>query len=139
MSEFDLRDLQESILGVPNDLILPEDHSDTIRDLRMVSTRKIVDLYSSSRKNSRVYKGTYNALSDENAYVRIAAADIIGGIGNLNSFDHLFKALEDEDMAHVRAKIVTAIDKLEAKLSNKEIKPKDNSFSEALRILSFQP
>lgn len=139
MSEFNLKDLQDSVLGVPKDIILPEDYSDTERDLRMASTRKIVDLYSSSRKNSRVYKGTYGALSDLNPYVRIAAADIIGAIGNLNSFDHLFKALEDEDMAHVRAKIVTAIDMLEAKLSNKAFVQKDKSFSQAMRILSFQP
>ncbi len=139
MSEFNLKDLQDSVLGVPKDIILPEDYSNTERDLRMASTRKIVDLYSSSRKNSRVYKGTYSALSDVNPYVRIAAADIIGAIGNLNSFDHLFKALEDEDMTHVRAKIVTAIDMLEAKLSNKEFVQKDKSFSQAMRILSFQP
>lgn len=139
MSEFDLQDLQASVIGVPNDLILPEDYHSKTRDLRMITTRKIVDLYRTARKNNRVYKSTYLALSDKNPYVRIAAADVIGTSGNLNSFDHLFKALEDEDKPHVRAKIVAAIDILEGKLSNKPVEPKDNTFSKALRILSFDP
>jgi len=139
MSEFNLQDLQASVIGVPNDLILPENYNDKTRDLRMITTRKIVDLYRTSRRNNRVYKSTYLALSDKNPYVRIAAADVIGNSGNLNSFDYLFEALEDEDTAHVRAKIVSAIDMLEAKLSQKPIETKDNTFSKALRILSFDP
>lgn len=139
MSEFDLQDLQASVIGVPNDLILPENYTNKTRDLRMITTRKIVDLYRTARRNNRVYKSTYLALSDKNAYVRIAAADVIGSSGNLNSFDYLFEALEDEDTPHVRAKIVGAIDMLEAKLSKKPVEPKDNTFSKALRILSFDP
>ncbi|MHA2275659.1 MAG: HEAT repeat domain-containing protein [Candidatus Kariarchaeaceae archaeon] len=139
MSEFDLKDLQDSIIGVPNDLILPEEYNNKTRDNRMITTRKIVDLYSTSRKNNRVYKSTYIALSDVNPYVRIAAADVIGLSGNLNSFDHLFKALEDEDVAYVRAKIVSAIDSLEVKLSNNtQGEEKGNSFMKAMRILSYE-
>ncbi|MHA2254262.1 MAG: HEAT repeat domain-containing protein [Candidatus Kariarchaeaceae archaeon] len=139
-SAFDLKELQESVIGVPKDLILPEEEEyvDESRDQRQKSIRKIIEMYQSSRKNNRVFKHTYTALYDTNPFVRVAAADIIGDTGNKNSFDYLFKALEDEEYVHVKQRIVTAIDCLEKRISNKE-RPEEveSTFSESMRILSY--
>lgn len=137
MSEFDLKELQEAVIGVANDASIPPSQVNIGRDERLQTMRKIVDIYSICRKNNRVYKSTYLSLVDDNPYVRVAAADVIGESGTVNSFEYLFNALEDEDVPHVRQSIVNAIDKLEEKLSTET--PKENNFMKSMRILSFQP
>ena len=139
MSEFDLKELQDAVIGVPNDASVSPNQVNIARDERLQTMRKIVDIYSICRKNNRVYKSTYLSLVDDNPYVRVAAADMIGESGNINSFEYLFNALEDEDVPHVRQSIVNAIDKLEAKVSNSSETPKENIFLKSMRILSFQP
>jgi len=139
MSEFDLKELQDAVIGVPNDVTLPPSQVNIARDERLQSMRKIVDIYSICRKNNRVYKSTYLSLVDDSPYVRVAAADMIGESGNINSFEYLFNALEDEDVPHVRQSIVNAIDKLEGKLSNSTETRKESNLMKSMRILSFQP
>ncbi|MHA2170533.1 MAG: HEAT repeat domain-containing protein [Candidatus Kariarchaeaceae archaeon] len=135
---FDLKELQDSVIGISRDLIIPENYVDEVRNSRQRSIRKIVDLYHSSRKNNRVFKHTYSALSDPNPFVRIAAADIIGSSGNQNSFDYLFKALEDEEYINVKQRIVRAIDNLESKIDlHKHKDKKKSTLKESLRVLSY--
>lgn len=139
-NEFNLQELQKAIIGAPKDLIIPENHEDNERDNKQHTIRKIVDMYHSCRSNQRIYKSTYDALSDDNPFVRVAAADLICKSGTKTSFDYLFKALEDEENSHVKKEIAMAINKLEAKLNNEvyEIEEEeDMSFIETMRILSF--
>lgn len=135
---FDLKDLQDAVVGVPKDLILPEDHNNSVRDVKQQSIRKIVDLYSTCRNNKRVYKSTYDALKDDNPFVRVAAADLISTSGTQNSFDYLFKALEDEDNMRVKQEIVRAINVLEARINNKTYDEGETkvSFMKSMKILS---
>ncbi len=136
-TKFNLQELQNSVIGIPRDLILPEDQVDEIREQRQKSIRKIVEMYKNSRKNNRVFKHTYDALNDPNPFVRTAAVDVIGISGNKNSFEYLFKALEDEEFIHVKKRIVSAIDQLESKIRNLRTNTKDATITDAMRILSF--
>lgn len=134
-SSFDLSDLQASVFSsVPQSPGAKEDQ-EIQRNLKVRSVRRIVDLYSAARKNNRVYKQTYDALNDANPFIRVAAADIIGDTGNVNSFDYLFKALEDEEKFNVRHKIVTAIDKLESRIAS-DFHKAEPTLMNSMRILS---
>ncbi len=135
---FNLDDIQNEMLGEAQNLILPEDSDDEQRELKYKSMRKIVDMYSSSRKRKMVYRATYDALKDNNPWTRIAAADIICKYGNQNSFEYLFKALEDENNPKIKQKIVTSINSLETRLNNIDMGEDYVSLIEAARILSYE-
>ncbi|MDH5645590.1 MAG: HEAT repeat domain-containing protein, partial [Candidatus Heimdallarchaeota archaeon] len=94
-NDIDLLQLQNAIIGSPKDLM--SNSTEIENSFKQKSIRKIVELYTTCRANNRVYSSTYLALKDENPFVRVAAADLISKTGNANSFDYLFKALEDED------------------------------------------
>ena len=136
--DIDLLDLQSVVVGAPKDLILPEEFQDSEREEQQARVRKIVDMYQTCRNNNRIYKSTYDALDDVNPFVRVAAIDLIGQSGTTNSFDYLFKALEDEDNIHVKREIAIAIDRLEARLHNKSYVEDENrevSFMKSMKIL----
>jgi len=137
-NEINLKDLQEAIVGVPKDLILPENYNNSKHNLKQESIRRIVDMYSLSRSNNRIYKSTYDALKDANPFVRAAAADIIAQAGTSNSFDYLFKALEDEGNITVKREIAKAINQLESRI-NDDYPSDDNSkvsFMKSMKLLS---
>ena len=138
-NNIDLRELQEAVVGVPRDLILPENYENDERTLKQESIRRIVDMYSLCRENNRIYKSTYDALKDTNPFVRAAAADLIANSGTHNSFDYLFTALEDEDNQTVKRELALAINKLEARI-NKRSYPKETeteiSFMKSMRLLA---
>ncbi|MHA2501380.1 MAG: HEAT repeat domain-containing protein [Candidatus Kariarchaeaceae archaeon] len=138
MSQYtiNLHDLQEAVVGVPQDLILPESHVDKNRDLKQESIRRIVDMYSLCRNNNRIYKSTYDALNDSNPFVRAAAADLIARSGTKNSFDYLFKALEDEENSTVKREIAKAINVLEARINRSYVKTQEVSFMKSMRLLA---
>jgi hypothetical protein len=118
-------------------LILPEEFKSRERELKQQSIRKIVDMYSTCRTNGRIYKATYDALTDTNPFVRVAAADLISKSGTHNSFDYLFKALEDEVNTHVKREIALAINKLETRLHDGLVQEDETnvSFVKSMRIL----
>ncbi|MCY3412537.1 MAG: HEAT repeat domain-containing protein [Candidatus Heimdallarchaeota archaeon] len=121
MTSFNLEDLQNEMLGEAHNLILPENIEDRERELKQMSIRKIVSLYSTSRKGNKVFKSTYDALHDSNPWTRMAAADIICKYGNTNSFEYLFKALEDEENSKIKQKIANSITVLETRLNHPEL------------------
>jgi len=137
MSQYsiNLHDLQEAVVGVPQDLILPENYIDSKRDVKQESIRRIVDMYSLCRNNKRIYKSTYNSLRDGNPFVRAAAADLIAQSGTKNSFDYLFKALEDEDNGIVKREIAKAINVLESRINRNYVKDQEVSFMKSMRLL----
>jgi len=138
-NEIDLIDLQEAIVGVPKDLILPENQEDKDHDFKQESIRRIVDMYSLCRNNNRIYKSTYDALKDDNPYVRAAAADLIAESGTNNSFDYLFTALEDEDNINVKRELALAINKLEARINENSYPNAEEteiSFMQSMKLLS---
>ncbi|MDH5403092.1 MAG: HEAT repeat domain-containing protein [Candidatus Heimdallarchaeota archaeon] len=114
-NDIDLLQLQNAIIGSPKDLM--SNSTEIENSFKQKSIRKIVELYTTCRANNRVYSSTYLALKDENPFVRVAAADLISKTGNANSFDYLFKALEDEDNRHVKQEIAQCINRLEARLT----------------------
>lgn len=138
VSGINLDDLQNEMLGDAQNLILPENAEDKQRALKARSMRKIVEMYSSSRKRSMVYKATYDALKDSNPWTRIAAADLIGKFGNANSFEYLFQSLEDEIDQVVKQKIALSINKLETRLNNSSYGEEYASLIEAARVLSYE-
>ena len=136
--DIDLEALQTEIMGIPNNMILPEDQIDEDRENRVKTIQKIVSLYGTSRKRNCVHPTTYDALKDQNPFVRVAAADIISQVGTQNSFDYLFKALEDEEIGSIKQKIAKSIDNLEAKINNNLPKvEEDVSLTSIVRILSY--
>ena len=136
MSEFNLQKIQNEMLGVADSLIVQENVIDKVRDVKQRSIRKIVDLYKSSRSNNKVFKSTYDALKDQDPWTRMAAVDLISQYGNSNSFEYLFKALEDEDRSNIKQKIAKSIDKLEARLNNLE-DVNSVSIIDAAKVLSY--
>ena len=124
-----------SLWDTYNHCLIGSNTQEMQRNLKVRSVRRIVDLYSAARKNNRVYKQTYDALHDVNPFIRVAAADIIGDTGNVNSFDYLFKALEDEEQFNVRHKIVTAIDQLESRIAS-DFHKAEPTLMKSARILS---
>ncbi|MHA2090573.1 MAG: hypothetical protein ACW98K_06915 [Candidatus Kariarchaeaceae archaeon] len=73
---FDLKDLQDSVIGISRDLIIPENYVDEVRNSRQRSIRKIVDLY-------------HKALEDEE-YINVKQR-IVKAIDNLESKIDLHK------------------------------------------------
>lgn len=131
--------LQHAVIGAPSSLVLPEDEVNEDRERKMRAVRKIVDIYNITgntfkRQRARVYQ----SLTDNNPYVRVAAADVISKRGDKGSFDYLFSALEDEGDPAIKQKIARSIDNLEARLSNKPlIEEDDTSLMDAIRIISY--
>ena len=137
--DFDLKDLQTEIMGAPSGLVLPDEYDENDRVQRVKTIKAIVDMYTSSRRSKKVKKSTYKALTNNNPFVRVAAADVIAAAGDTNSFEILFKALEDEESSIIKQKIARSLDNLQARLANLPIVDDEDevSLSSTARILSF--
>ncbi len=135
--DFDMKELQDIVIGNDN-LFVQNTNLDSNRERRLAAVKRIVNLYQTSRKEKKVIDSTYKALSDTNPFVRVAAVDLISEMGNNNSLQFLFKALEDEENEVIKRKIAKSITKLEAKINNDLYSDEDDvSLVNTVKILTY--